>query len=165
MSFEVKQAEMMGKPCYQFCGQIDEEASFPEVNDMASDVAIDLQNVTAINSVGIRAWIMWFGNYPNTNFTFVNCPKALVMQMNMVEGFLPEKHEVLSLQVPFFCEDCDEEKDVMMNVGKEIIIEGGQVKLNYDKSSICKGDCDPELDVSEVKFFRFLLNKSDDQAA
>lgn len=165
MSFEVKQTEMFGKPCFQFCGQIDEEAVFPQVPDMGGDVVIDLQQVTAINSVGIRAWIMWFGNYTGTLFTFVNCPKALVMQMNMVEGFLPDKHEVMSLQVPFFCEDCDEEKDVMMNVGKEIIVEGGQVKLNYDKSSICGADCDPELDVSEVKFFRFLLNKSGNQAA
>jgi len=165
MSFEVKQSEMFGKPCFQFCGQIDEEAVFPEADNMAADVVIDLQNVSSINSVGIRAWIMWFGNYQETHFNFVHCPKALVMQMNMVEGFLPGKSDVLSLEVPFFCEDCDEEKDVMFHVGKEINLENGQVKLTYDKSQICKSDCDPELDVSEVKFFRFLTSKSDDQAA
>ncbi len=165
MSFEVKQTEMFSKPCFQFCGQIDEEAVFPEINDMGSDVVVDLQQVTAINSVGIRAWIMWFSSYSSTLFTFVNCPKALVMQMNMVEGFLPEKNEVVTLQVPFFCEECDEEKDMMMSVGKEILIEGDSIKLNFDKTTICGPDCDPELDVNEAKFFRFLLNRSSNQAA
>ncbi len=165
MAFEVKQIEMNGKPCFQLCGQIDEEAVFPEVANMAPEVMIDLGQVTSINSVGIRAWILWFGNYSSTKFNFFNCPKALVMQMNMVEGFLPDNHDVLTLQVPFFCEDCDKEKDMMMTVGKEIVVEGDQVKLNYDKTSICGADCDPELDVSEVKFFRFLLNKSSNQAA
>ena len=157
MSFEVKNSEMFGKRCFQFCGQIDEETVLPDVSDMPADAVIDLKEVSSINSVGIRAWINWFGKFPETHFSFVNCPKALVMQMNMVEGFLPPKHDVITLQVPFFCEDCDEEKDVLMTVGKEIVVEGESVKLNYDKSSICKGDCDPELDVSEVKFFRFLL--------
>lgn len=165
MSFEVKNSELNGKPCYQFCGQIDEETVFPEVSGMAPEAFVDLKEVSSINSVGIRAWILWFGNYTETHFTFVNCPKALVMQMNMVEGFLPVKHDVQSLQVPFFCEECDEEKEVLFHVGKEIIVQDGQVKLNYDKAGICGDGCDPELDVSEVKFFRFLLNKTGSQAA
>jgi len=165
MSFEVKRVEESGKPCFQFCGEIDEEAVFLEVSDMPAEAIIDLKDVSAINSVGIRSWIMWFGQFSSTHFQFVNCPKALVMQMNMVEGFLPVKADVLSLEVPFFCEDCDEEKDILFHVGKEIVVEDGQVKLNYDKTSVCKAGCDPELDVSEVKFFRFLLSKSDEQAA
>jgi hypothetical protein len=165
MAFTVKQAELLGKPCFHFQGQIDEEAQFPQVSSIADSVVIDLQQVSAINSVGIRAWIMWFSQFPQTHFTFVNCPKALVMQMNMVEGFLPEKHDVLSLEVPFYCEDCDKEKEVLMTVGKEILLQEGQVKLNFDKSTICGEGCEPELDVSEVKFFRFLLTKSGSQAA
>lgn len=165
MSFEVKNDQFNGKPCYVFVGQIDEEAIFPEISEMGTEVVIDLGKVTSINSVGIRSWIMWFGNFADTKFTFMNCPKALVMQMNMVEGFLPAKCEVISLEVPFFCEECDKEIDVLFHVGKEIIVEGEQVKLNYDKSKICPDGCDPELDVSETKFFRFLLDKIGDQAA
>lgn len=165
MAFEIKNSEMFEKPCFQFCGQIDEEAVFPEMANMAPAVVIDLAKVSSINSVGIRSWIMWFGQFQDTHFTFVNCPKALVMQMNMVEGFLPAKNDVLSLYVPFFCEDCDKEQDVLFHVGQEIKVEGDQVKLDFDKSKICGASCDPEMDVSEVKFFRFLLNKSDEQAA
>ncbi len=165
MAFEIKVSDLNGKKCFQFSGQIDEEAEFPKMDDMPSHVLVDLKDVKAINSVGIRAWIMWFGGYPQTQFSFLNCPKALVMQMNMVEGFLPVRSEVLSLEVPFFCEDCDKEKDVLFEVGKEISIEAGQVKLNFDKSTICDSGCDPELDVNELKYFRFLLEKASEQAA
>lgn len=165
MAFEVKKTEVDGLPCFQFSGPIDEEAQFPSVDSMGSDVVVDLKEVSSINSVGIRAWIMWFADFQDTTFTFVNCPKALVMQMNMVEGFLPPKSKVNSLEVPFYCEDCDEEKEVLFQVGKDVKVEGGQVKLDYDKTKICGEDCDPELDVSEVKFFRFLTQKSEEQAA
>lgn len=159
MSFEIKQVELLGQPGFQFCGAIDEEAEFPEI-DMPGDVVIDLEAVTAINSIGIRGWISWFGARAESHFTFINCPKGLVMQMNMVEGFLPKKSKVSSLQVPFYCEDTDEEKDVLFTVGQEVVVKDGQIQLNYDKSSICGPDCEPELDVSEVKFFRFLLNEA-----
>lgn len=165
MSFEVKKGEVDGLTLFHFCGQIDEEAVFPSLGELGAQTVIDLKEVSAINSVGIRSWIMWFGNFTGTHFIFINCPKALVMQMNMVEGFLPEKSEVRSLEVPFFCEDCDQEKNVLFYVGKEILFENGQVKLNFDRSTICKDGCDPELDVSEIKFFRFLTARHGENAA
>lgn len=165
MSFEVKKEEHLGKTLLKFCGQIDEEAVFPSIEEWGKELYVDLEGVTAINSIGIRAWIMWFGEMSDTVFTFMNCPKALVMQMNMVEGFLPNQSTVFSLQVPFFCEDCDEEKEVMFEVGKHVKVEGDKIKLDFDKSSICGAGCDPELDVSESKFFRFLFNKSEVKAA
>jgi hypothetical protein len=165
MSFTVKTSEKEGKTLLQFCGQIDEEATFPEVNDSGKEVFIDLKEVSSINSIGIRSWILWFAKMQTTTFNFINCPKALVMQMNMVEGFLPEKSNVISLNVPFFCEDCDKEIEKLFVVGKEIQVIGDQVSLKYDKTLICESGCNPELDVNESKFFRFLLSKSSSQAA
>lgn len=160
MSFEIKQEQQPSGLCLKFTGGIDEEAQFPDLK-LSGKVTIDLSGVSAINSIGIRAWIRWFSSLGSgVSLEFIRCPKALVMQMNMVEGFLPANSQVKSMQVPFYCEDCDEEKDVMFEVGKEITIVGDQVKLNYDKASICGGGCDPELDVSEVKYFRFLFGGS-----
>ena len=162
MSFEVDQGELRGGMCLQFSGSIDEEAHFPKINDMPTEVIIDLKNVSAINSIGIRSWINWFSSYPQVNFVFINCPKSLVMQMNMVQGFLPELHRVESIEVPFYCETCDKERSALFYVGKEIITEGEQVRLEYDKGDICMKpsgdgpDCELDLDVSEKKFFRFL---------
>lgn len=165
MSFEVKQEDLGGKTLLKFCGPIDEEAVFPAISDWGAEIFIDLSEVTSINSIGIRAWIMWFGELSDVSFKFLNCPKALVMQMNMVEGFLPAGSQVESLQVPFYCEDCDEEKEVLFEVGKQIQVENGTVKIDFDKSSICGPDCDPELDVNEAKFFRFLINQATGEKA
>ena len=96
MPFEVKKDQREGKVLLKFRGLIDEEAVFPEVEDLGGDVFVDLEQVRAISSIGIRAWILWFTEQETTSFTFINCPKSLVMQMNMVEGFLPS----LSLPVP-----------------------------------------------------------------
>ncbi len=160
MSFQITRETKEGHQLIRFSGQVDEEAKFPEKSDLGAKVFIDLAGVTAINSIGIRSWILWFSQYPNTHFTFLNSPKALVMQMNMVEGFLPEQAEVLSMQVPFYCETCDEEKDVLFELGKQVKVSGDSVKLDYKKSEICKPDCEIELDVTESKFFRFLFNKN-----
>lgn len=165
MSFQMSKLAKDGKPLLKFVGQVDEEAVFPTFNDLGTEVFIDLSGVTAINSIGIRSWIQWFSQYGSIHFTFINCPKALVMQMNMVEGFLPEKAEVQSMQVPFFCESCDEERELMFEVGREIIVNGDNVTLKYDKTKVCKPDCETELDVSEAKFFRFLTQKNNKAAA
>jgi hypothetical protein len=165
MSFEMLRDEKEGKVLLKFVGGIDEDAVFPSFNDFSSEVFIDLNGVSAINSVGIRSWIRWFAEYSSNQFHFINCPKALVMQINMVEGFLPDGASVLSMQVPFYCEDCDEEKDVMLTVGKEIVVSGDQVNLNLDLRQVCGEGCQPELDVNEAKYFRFLVHKTQQNAA
>lgn len=149
-----------GKTLIEISGSIDEEAKFATIADMTKEVYVDLAKVGVINSIGIRAWINWFSAQSNHQFMFINCPKALVMQMNMVEGFLPSHSKVISMEVPFYCEKCDEESTAFFEVGKQIIIANGQIKLDYDKSKICKAGCQPELDVNEIKFFRFLIKES-----
>lgn len=165
MSFEIKKAERNGKALLRFCGLIDEEAKFPNPESWGSEVYIDLNEVKAINSIGIRSWILFFNDLVKTHFIFLNCPKAIVMQMNMVEGFLPENSTVETMHVPFFCEDCDKEVDIIFEVGKEVRVEGDQIKFEYDKTKICKPGCEPELDVSVVKFFRFLFHQQEKRAA
>lgn len=165
MAFEVQQGQIENKPLLTLIGDIDEEAVFPTLTNLSGEVYLDLKAVYSINSIGIRAWIMWFGEMESLKFIFLNCPKALVMQMNMVDGFLPQGAQVQSLQVPFYCENCDEEKDIVFRVGDEIQIQGGQVQLKYNKSAICGEGCEPELDVNESKYFRFLINGSRSQAA
>jgi len=165
MAFEVQQGQIDNNLLITLVGDIDEEAVFPALTNLSGDVYVDLKAVSSINSIGIRAWIMWFTEMPSAQLNFINCPKAVVMQMNMVEGFLPQGSQVKSLQVPFYCENCDEEKDIIFHVGKEILIQGGQVQLKYNKDSICGDGCEPELDVNESKYFRFLLNGGQSQAA
>lgn len=157
MSFDVKKETRAGQTVFKFSGNIDENANFPIFNSLQGDIYIDLKAIKSINSVGIRSWIKWFSSFNQVHFIFQNCPKSIVMQMNMVDGFLPQGSFVESMQVPFYCESCDKELEVLFTLDKEIIVEAGRVSLNYDKSTICPQGCSPELDVSEAKYFRFLL--------
>ncbi len=165
MAFEVQQGQIDNNLLLMLVGDIDEEAVFPSLKNLTGEIYIDLKSVSSINSIGIRAWILWFGEMASVKFNFINCPKAMVMQMNMVEGFLPQGAQVKTLQVPFYCENCDEEKDIVFEVGKEIQIQGGQILLKFDKDRVCGPGCEPELDVNESKYFRFLINGGQSQAA
>lgn len=142
-------------------GTIDEDVVFPNVSlEGVKTVALDLEGVRTINSVGIREWLNWITPISEkVELVLSRCPKALVFQFNMVEGFLPSRAKVLSFYVPYFCEKCDREDNVLFSVGQDIQIVGGVVQVTKDvkATSACKGpDCELEMDVTESKYFQFL---------
>ncbi len=144
-----------------FDGAIDEDAGFPEINTAQfKKITIDLHSVKAINSVGIREWLDWIRPVADqAQITLMRAPKALVFQFNMVEGFLPPKATVTSFYVPYYCDKCDKEENVLFTIGKEVTAAGGAVKINFDpkKSTKCTdADCEMEMDVTESKYFQFL---------
>lgn len=144
-----------------FAGLIDEDASFPAVDASKFEkLIIDLNDVKAINSVGIREWLDWIRPLANKlQIVLKRCPKAMVFQFNMVEGFLPAKAQVTSFYVPFFCEKCDREDSFLFNVGQEVKVLSGQVKIEHDakKAAGCNNPaCELEMDVTESKYFQFL---------
>ncbi len=148
-----------------FEGVIDEEVKFPNVDAVKfKQVQIDLKGVRSINSVGIREWLNWIRPVSTVSqVVFIKTPKALVFQMNMVEGFLPKNGVVQSFFVPFYCETCDKEENVLFTVGKEVQVQGGNYKINFDvkAANLCgKSDCDMEMDASEAKYFQFLKRMS-----
>jgi hypothetical protein len=148
-----------------FEGTIDEDVVFPPVDaSKFKTIVLDLKNVKSINSVGIREWLNWIRPLAEkSDFVLENCPKAVVFQFNMVEGFLPPRSTVSSFYVPFYCEKCDKEDSVLFNVGKEIKAAGGKVEIAFDvkTAAICEdkanaANCEMEMDVTEAKYFQFL---------
>ena len=142
-------------------GAIDEDAAFPSVEtEKFSKVVLDLDGISAINSVGIREWMEWIRPIAaKVSLVFRNCPKAMVFQINMVEGFLPQGASVESFYVPYYSEKCDKEQNALFVVGKDVAVEGGSVKVNFDPNSQlqCSAtDCELEMDVTEAKYFQFL---------
>ena len=104
-----------------FKGQIDEDASFSGLElDGVAKVILDLNEVSAINSCGIREWIKWIRTAPDgSQITYKNCPKVIVDQINMVAGFLPDNAAVESFYVPYYSDDSGNEKMVLFTSGKE----------------------------------------------
>lgn len=137
-----------------FVGSIDEDASFAGVTtDGATKVVLDLNNVGAINSCGIREWINWIKGIPaDTKIVFKACPKVIVDQINMVSGFLPEKAEVESFYVPYYSEASGDEKMVLFSKGKEF----NGSELNPPEKVTDESGGEMEMDVIEAKYFKFL---------
>lgn len=148
-----------------FEGTIDEDVAFPAIDlKGAQQVVLDLQGVRTINSVGIREWLNWITPLSEkTDLVLKNCPKALVFQFNMVEGFLPARAKVVSFYVPYYCEKCDKEENVLFTTGQDVVSDDGRVVVNKKVQSGCNcadGDCGLEMDVTEAKYFQFVKKQS-----
>lgn len=143
------------KVVFAFAGHIDEDAQFGGLDfEGASEIKIDLEKVSAINSCGIREWIKWIRTAPpGSQIVYANCPKVIVDQINMVSGFLPENGTVESFYVPYYNEDSGNEKMVLFRSGVEF--QGNEVKAPGDVKDDETGD-PMEMDVIEAKYFKFL---------
>jgi hypothetical protein len=145
-----------------FEGSIDEDAKFPLVDSAkVQKVFIDMNGVRAINSVGIREWLTWIRTFGSkAEVVFERCPKSIVFQLNMVDGFLPPKATVASFFVPYFCDKCGYEGSHLLTVGKDAIAGPKGVTINFDatKAARCvqEAPCEIEMDVTEAKYFQFL---------
>ena len=135
-------------------GNIDEDAAFSPVElGPASAVVIDLDKVSAINSVGIREWIRWIKEIPSTVALSVRrCPKIIVDQINMVAGFLPKGTQVASFYVPYYCDGSGSEKMVLFENGKEF--KGKDINPPSEVKD--EGGEVMEMDVIPAKYFKFL---------
>jgi hypothetical protein len=145
---------------FKFEGAIDEDAKFPVIGSAVKKVVVDLSGIRTINSVGIREWLHWIRPAAEgRDIILEQCPKSIVFQFNMVEGFLPPNVRVTTFFVPYFCEACEREENILFTAGKEAKFENGQVQLRYEapKSPACTlPNCKIEMDVTESKYFQFL---------
>lgn len=137
----------------QLGGIIDEDMDFSLIKlDGAKSIEIDLDKIKSINSCGIREWIKWISELKNAQIYLKNCPKIIIDQINMVQGFLPPNGKVMSFYVPFFNDDYGTEKDVLFEYGKHYTEESVNIPddVRDDQGNLM------EIDVVESKFFKFL---------
>lgn len=136
-------------------GSIDEDSNFPNI-DLSSfkEITFDFMSVTAINSCGIREWIRWIGNIkPDAKVAYVHCPKVIIDQVNMVDGFLPSNATTKSFYIPYYCESCDSLETKLCSDPAGIA--KGSVKVaSQVPCSKCQQPA--EIDVIETKYFKFL---------
>src|ERR1051325_6334898 len=66
---------------------------------------VNFDKVDAINSIGVKMWLEYSRLVPKSvSVGYFFCRKVVVDQMNMVAGFMPDKAQIGSFYVPFFCE-------------------------------------------------------------
>lgn len=134
-------------------GSIDEDTDFSQFPlENAPQIEIDLASLKSINSCGIREWIKWMGTAPTASITFNQCPKVIVDQINMVDGFLPANGKVQSFFVPYYNDDSGSEKNVLFRYGTEFT--DHEVKAPAEVKDEDGGVM--EMDVIESKYFKFI---------
>lgn len=142
-------------------GSMDEHSNYEQVAlDLIDEVVFDFDNITHINSAGIKLWIQWHNRIqeklPRLKFSFINCPKPYVDQINMVEGFIPKDSIVRSFKVPFYCETCEADKSFTFVLGREYKKTETGYEITVPDATCERSDCEMEPDVVEAKYFRFL---------
>lgn len=150
---DVKVTKNGGKVAMNIAGTIDEDVDFSQFSlGDAQEVDLELGGIKSINSCGIREWIKWMSTNKTGKIVFNQCPKVIVDQINMVDGFLPTNGKVNSFFVPYYNDDSGAEKNILFKYGTEFT--EGQVSppaAVKDESGNAM-----EMDVIESKYFKFI---------
>ncbi len=153
MAIEVKMQKDGDKLNISLSGIIDEDVDFSNYSlSGVSQVELHLKDVKSINSCGIREWIKWISSAGEATVIYDECPKIIVDQINMVEGFLPAKGKVTSFYVPYYNDDSGEEKMVLFKQGQEFNEQGVTPPSSVKDSA---GN-EMEMDIMESKYFKFI---------
>ncbi|MCB0391935.1 MAG: hypothetical protein KDD58_11630 [Bdellovibrionales bacterium] len=154
-NFKAELIKQGDKDLLKLEGHIDEDANLENIqNGNSSLLEIDFQKVAAINSCGIREWIKWLKTIPaDKTIHYINCPKIIIDQANMVAGFIPENGKIKSFYVPYYSEASETEKMILFTEGKDF--NGREINAPESIQDEATGE-ELEMDVIESKYFKFL---------
>ena len=142
-----------------FSGKVNEDSDFSELPKSSEGKLIfDLEEVTLLNSAGLRLWILWMRSLDaSIKIVFQRCPRIVVDQMNILNGFVPPNSEVISFYVPYYCEECDNEDENLIENGKDFQ-QGEEINKNSEGLIRKCAKCNEEMDMDVIpeKYFRFL---------
>lgn len=134
-------------------GIIDEDVNFAHIEIVNTpEIRFELAGIKSINSCGIREWIKWLNTNKAAKIHFENCPKIIIDQINMVDGFLPKNATVESFFVPYYNDDNGTEKNILFRLGSEF----SPGVVNAPKNVKDENGDPMEMDVIESKYFKFL---------
>jgi len=102
-----------GKTVVYLSGVIDEDAKFEELRKLQGSLVFNFRDLHSLNSCGVRSWVNLLKELANTEIYYEECTPLVVRQMNMVPSFVSHA-VVLSVYVPYVCENCEEEKLILV---------------------------------------------------
>ncbi|HEX7672653.1 MAG TPA: hypothetical protein VF412_00710 [Bdellovibrio sp.] len=129
----------------------------------ATELLINMEKVTFINSIGVKNWITWSMKIPSIcKIRLEMCPFVIVNQVNIVQGFLPRQGSIESFIAPYMCETCGVEKTTVLKRGEhfQYASSEGPKFLNLPEDIFCpkcKMNMEPDFLIERV--FAFLTPK------
>jgi len=139
-------------------GEIDEDFDATQLREVfTSNVVMHLEDVKSISSCGIREWISFVSELPSsTHLDFEKCSIPITRQFGMLSNFRGPGH-VRSFYAPYFCEECDEETEHLLEVDPNGIEKKAALKASSTEQKACAGCGGPlEFDGVERVYFSFL---------
>ena len=102
---------------FHLSGIINEFANFDLLYQFSgAEMVLNWKNVSRINSTGVREWINALEKInEKAKVIFEECPIIVVYQMNMIPNFTA-KAEVRSVYAPYFCEECGNQEDHLIDM-------------------------------------------------
>jgi hypothetical protein len=151
--FSAKLSETTSEIILEIFGAIDAGAKFPTMQIKSKNLVIKFQNVTLMNSYGIKVWCKWAAELKDLPMIFLDeCPFVFAKNFSSIRGFLTPNMKVRSFYVPFYSDASHETKNVLMTLNKDFTDDG---LLNIPKTFDSKG-AEMELDVDKRSYFQFL---------
>lgn len=142
----------------EFLGPLDGEHELPSITEIGlKEVILTLENVTHLNSRGIRTLMNWFQelnqSYPMLRLYLDRVPILMAKQIMSIGGLIPDTSRILSLQIPFYCESCDQEDLVWAATDAEVTTAEKSCSLALMKHKCSSCGSDSELDLIPKAFF------------
>ena len=137
-------------------GQIDDRCQLVEfAAKLHGKVVIDLEDVSFINSVGVREWMRVMdilGQCDGLELSLVNCSESMIRQMNMIEE-AKGVARIESFFAPYMCETCGAESTLRIDVDEH------EASLRaMDAPKLPCTSCDAVMVFNEIpqRYFLFL---------
>jgi anti-anti-sigma regulatory factor len=154
MAFQATIKTEMGATIIHLSGALDESATIPsDLPSTGGDVYVDLQDMSYINSVGVRTWIRWIAEASRKNRIFlIRCPAVIVKNFSSIRGMLTKNTIVQSFYVPYYDEKQNHRNNVLYIRAQHFFEDGTiQAPLVKDSTGVAM-----EPDVIEQTYFSFL---------
>lgn len=100
---------------FHLSGVLNEYADLSPLLKRPEPLRINLEQVSRLNSIGIRNLLKFLADWGAKAFQYENVPSEFIDQINMIPALLGTKHhgKVATLYVPYECTDCDFEEEVL----------------------------------------------------
>lgn len=136
-------------------GRLDERMDFGALLEgTARNLILDLGDVQDINSSGVRLWMHFVGILTSggRRLTLERCSTAIVKQLNMIYKFVGDGGRIVSVMAPYYCEQCDEEHDILVVLDEEEVDTDATKACPKCQSEDMEFDDDPEFFFAFRKF-------------
>lgn len=151
-SLNVTKVEDENQVEFKLNGQIDEDADLSQLKTDKEKVIFDLEEVSLINSCGIRDWVEYQNSLPgNSQIIYRKCPQVIVEQLNIIKGFIKEGGVVESFFAPYYNNSKDEEVKLLITPS-EVVDSKAPAKKDDEGNEL-------EFDEIELQYFNFLKSK------